>query len=267
MKPRVLITRGPERAAALVQALQEYGFEASVVPVTRTVHLQNEKGLPDVQDFSWVAFTSATAVEAFANAMDDVEWDFPRSTKLAAVGPATAQVVGRRIRKPELVQQQATGVELAESLLKEEQGRTDWSVLWPCAQSSLPDFPDRLRAEGVKVEPWECYTTEAVPAEELKTELHEVAPWDAAVFAAPSAVSAFASAWDGGWDFASVAIGQTTARALRDAGSTYVYVSLGTGTAELLNAVVAAVEGKALPAPTLPATLENPENHDTVVRA
>jgi uroporphyrinogen-III synthase len=114
------------------------------------------------------------------------------------------------------------GVELADALLEEEKGSTDWSVLWPCAQEPLPEFPRRLEDAGVKVEPWTCYRTEPVPVGELREELKNAAPWQAAVFAAPSAVRAFAEAWDEDWDFGCVAIGETTAGALKSAGASCV---------------------------------------------
>ena len=155
MTPRVLITRDMTKAKALVQALQDYGFEACVVPVTKTVYLHSEHPLPEPEEFNWVAFTSATAVEAFALAMEDTERGVPQRPKLAAVGPATAVAVRQRLRDPQLVAS-GGGVELADALLEEEKGHTDWSVLWPCAQEPLPEFPQRLEAAGVKVEPWSC---------------------------------------------------------------------------------------------------------------
>jgi uroporphyrinogen-III synthase len=248
MTPRVLITRDATKAKALVQALQDYGFEASVVPVTKTVYLHKENELPEPEEFNWVAFTSATAVEAFAMAMEDSNRTLSQRPKLAAVGQATAFAVCQRLRDPHLVSAQGGGVELADALLEEEKGNTDWSVLWPCAQEPLPEFPRRLEAAGVTVEPWACYATEPVPVEELREELKEAAPWQAAVFAAPSAVRAFSEAWDEEWDFSSVAIGESTASALKSAGESCVYVSGGTGTADLLSAVIAALENKVLPA-------------------
>ncbi len=59
---------------------------------------------------------------------------------------------------------------------------------------------------------------------------------------------AFAEAWDEDWDFNCVAIGDTTAGALKNAGASCVFVSGGTGTSDLLSAVIAAVENKTLPA-------------------
>ncbi len=180
MTPRVLITRNATKAKALVQALQDYGFEASVVPVTKTVFLHQENELPEPEEFNWVAFTSATAVEAFAMALEESERAVPQRPKLAAVGQATAYAVRQRLRDPHLVQSRGGGVELADALLEEEKGNTDWSALWPCAEEPLPEFPQRLEAAGVSVEPWVCYTTKPIPVEELRDELKKAAPWQTA---------------------------------------------------------------------------------------
>jgi uroporphyrinogen-III synthase len=88
---------------------------------------------------------------------------------------------------------------------------------------------------------WPCYRTEAVPPRELSARLNTLAPWQAAVFAAPSAVNAFAAAWPLPWDFTPIAIGNVTAGALRMAGAQRVTVSAGTGTASLLQAVLHAL--------------------------
>jgi uroporphyrinogen-III synthase len=69
------------------------------------------------------------------------------------------------------------------------------------------------------------YCTKAIPASELTPRLEQHAPWDVAVFAAPSGVKSFSQAWPTTRDFACVAIGETTAQTLRASDYPMIHVS------------------------------------------
>ena len=88
-----------------------------------------------------------------------------------------------------------------------------------------------------------------VPADELHAELKKPNRGRRRYLPPPAPCAALPTRGKAkSWDFGCVAIGESTAGALKNAGASCVYVSGGTGTAELLSAVIAAVENKALPA-------------------
>jgi|GEM_PF-1642930 len=238
---RVLLTRDRERSADLAQALEKIGLSVAIEPVTRTVYEVQGLPWPGLAGWRWLAFTSVPAVVAFSQALRETGATLPPRLKIAAVGPATAAEISRRLRTPDYAALQAHGASLAQELLAADPRLPGSALLWPCAAQPRDEFPQALTRAGVRVVPWPCYRTEAVPSRELADRLKVHAPWQAAVFAAPSAVEAFVQAWPPPWDFAAAALGATTAEALREAGAGRVIVSPGTGTEDLVRAVVQAL--------------------------
>ncbi|HEY3296490.1 MAG TPA: uroporphyrinogen-III synthase [bacterium] len=240
MKPRALITREAERAAELVRLLEEAGMDAHVEPVTRTVFLpHDDEELPALESFDWLVFTSANGVKGFNNCFTFNA--LPATLKTAVVGPGTAQMVAKLFREPDFVAKQNDAVSLAAELLEEDTEMAQHAVLWPCAAHAGFELALRLKDAGANVVPWPVYVTEPVPQEELLERLIRLWPWAVAVFAAPSAVAAFASAWPTPWDFPCVAIGQVTAKALHKAGAKNVRVSPTPQAADLRDAILESI--------------------------
>jgi uroporphyrinogen-III synthase len=235
LKPRVLITREPERAADLILQLSESGIYGIAEPVTRTVFLTQSEPLPDLTRFDWIAFTSVHGVEGFADILAASKRPLPIDLKIAVVGSTTAGVANCRFRVPDLVAPAADAQSLASALTErcaesypeygEGKERRSPSVFWPCATKTTERFAERLNEAHIRLVPWPVYATEAVEPAELHERLEELWPWKAAVFAAPSAVRAFRNAWPLPWKFEAVAIGPTTAGALQKSGVTSVHVS------------------------------------------
>jgi len=217
------------------------------VAVTRTEALHPLPPVPDLARFSWIAFTSRNAVAAFVTALQGQGLEVPGGIRIAVVGRGTGGAVEQSLRAPDLVSAHATGAGLAHILrsrIQQEGGLEDGKkgrVLWPCAESTTPGFQHTLEAAGVIVDPWPCYATRPIDPSALRVELQAWWPWGACVFAAPSAVRAFAAAWPLPWSFAPVAIGPTTGAALNAVGVRDVVVSEGTGAGPLADAVVRAL--------------------------
>jgi len=239
MTPRILITREAERAADLVRMLEAEGLIAHAEPVTRTTYLPHDEDVPALESFDWLIFTSANGVKGFHDAYASTP--LPPSLKTAVVGPATAETVAKLLRAPDYVAKQNDAVSLANELLEEDPDMPHRAVLWPCAAHASFELALKLKDAGAEVVPWPVYLTEAVPQEELLEKLVRLWPWAVAVFAAPSAVSAFASAWPTPWDFPCVAIGQVTAKALMKAGAKNVRVSPTPAAVDLRDAILESI--------------------------
>jgi uroporphyrinogen-III synthase len=236
MKSRVLITREADRAAELIRLLRAEGIEAVAEPVTRTVYLPHDEDLPAMESFDWLVFTSANGVKGFDQARKSAL--LPAALRTAVVGPGTADEATRLLRQPDYIAKQNDAASLAGELLEEDPELPHRAILWPCAAKSSLDLAMRLKDAGANVVPWPVYYTEAVPQQQLFERLAALWPWDAAVFAAPSAVAAFVNAWPQPWDFHCVAIGHVTAKALTKAGVEGVQVSRSPEAADLCEAIL-----------------------------
>jgi uroporphyrinogen III methyltransferase / synthase len=238
---RVLITRDPVRAGMLVERLRSSGVDAVAEPVTRTVFTDDAVSLPALDGFRWLAFTSANAVTAFADALRLNEKSLPEAMRIAAVGAATAAEILRRLHSPDVVASDSNGAELADTLLHVDHEIRGASLLWPCGARASAEFANRLTGSGVNVTPWECYSTEPVDPKVIAQNLTGHAPADVVLFAAPSAVKAFHAAMPTPWDFECVAIGTTTAAALLKAGADRLIVCASTALQDQQNAVIEAI--------------------------
>jgi uroporphyrinogen-III synthase len=237
--PRVLITRDSARASAWTSHLSAIGIQAVAVPVTRTVDLSHEHSLPSLDAFSWCVFTSVNAVAGLQSVLTDTHQQLPANVKLAVVGPATADLVAEFWRLPDIIADPPDAGGLADSLIRSCLDQSQKTVFWPCADSAHKTLPVRLRAAGFTVHPWVCYRTESLPAAVIREQLRDAAPWNVAVFAAPSAVRAFLSAMPLPWPFAVVAIGPSTAQILQPLHP-HVIVSASPTTTDLRMAILAA---------------------------
>jgi len=244
MSARVYIARHPDRASSLIQCLHQKGIESFALPVTETVFLKTDNPIPDLSQFGWLAFTSVNAVKAFADALQNSGTNLPANIRIAGVGPATAKETEQKLHAPTLISESSYGKDLADEIASQHDNRFPRRVFWPCAKKTTSGFEQHLTRAGFEIFPWVCYKTVPLSPEKIRAELNPQKPWDVAVFAAPSAVKAFARAWEEPWNFVCVAIGQTTASALQDCGVSNPIVSNGTEPGELAEAILQALQLK-----------------------
>lgn len=164
--------------------------------------------------YSWVAFTSVTAVAAFADHVHDGRAF--GAARVAAVGPATAAALTEHFGiVADLVAQRATGADLAVAL--GDAPDLGSSILVPQAADARPDLAEGLEVRGWRVDVVEAYRADPPPAVDTATAA-AARRADAAVFTAPSAVEGLARAVAGWVPPAAAAMGPTTAAAARRAG-------------------------------------------------
>ena len=94
---RIIVTRPREQATALVQRLEELGYEVAVCPLI-AIEPTGPKEI-DVSDYDWVVVTSANGARELAERMRG------RPARTAAIGPATAAALPF---EPDLVPEVAT---------------------------------------------------------------------------------------------------------------------------------------------------------------
>jgi uroporphyrinogen-III synthase len=204
-----------------------------------------DAALRRIGTYDWIVFTSANAVRAVVERADaiGVARDELRATRLAVVGPATADVVGAALRPPDVVSDVHTAEGLGRELVDVQNAR----VLLPRGDLADETLPAVLRARGAFVDEMVVYRTVAGVGLATIARLIRDNAIDALLFASASAVGFVASviADDAGdpsgrlpaWPLAAC-LGPVTADAARAAGFTHVAIAEGTTQAELIDRVV-----------------------------
>jgi uroporphyrinogen-III synthase len=183
-------------------------------------------------EFDWTLFTSANAVRSVGSLSKVFGIDLnaePRKSKIAAVGPLTAQVLADVGLAPDYVAKTPTGLSLAGELSSQLQGKR---IFLPRSDRANPDLPAALTGMGATVTQVIAYQIETY-TRDLREGIKKTISHDADVvlFYSPSAVhiltelfgrDAFAALYR---NLTAAAIGPVTAAALHHQGVTNVVVA------------------------------------------
>ncbi|HEU0029132.1 MAG TPA: uroporphyrinogen-III synthase [Kofleriaceae bacterium] len=237
-----ILTRDPESAAPYAAALAARGLSCEAMPVTTTAAPHDRDALLralELGGYSAIVVASARAAMALLAARGHAPLP-----EVWAVGPATARVLEAAHVPPLVPANARDGAALAHALLAARE-LTGKKVLVPRAEDGREELVDILRAGGAIVDAVAAYRTVATAPDDpsIARGREILAAGDAAICAvfAPSQVSALdalvgirrlAGVWF-------VAIGETTAQALRDAGAEHIAVAAAPTPEALANAVAA----------------------------
>ena len=158
----IVITRAAHQAGELKALLEAAGFRTLLYPAI-AIQLPADTGPLDAalrraRDYDWLLFTSANAVEAVVRRLEalGLSPEALQGPSIAAVGPATARAVERRLGLAvDLIPPKAVG----ESLLAALPIPPGQRVLLPRAAKARDVLPDGLRARGVRVDVVTAYET------------------------------------------------------------------------------------------------------------
>jgi uroporphyrinogen-III synthase len=240
---RVLVGRREGAAGELSGLLAAAGLMAVAVPLIRVTAptdpgpLRRAVSRLAAGDYRWVAFTSVPAVEAVLAIGGAAGLVVPRGTRVAAVGPGTAESLSRAGVPVDLVPDAGgSAADLAEA----------WptgtgAVLLPRSEIATPELPHSLRARGHDVDTVIAYRT--VDADVPATVAAELAAGGFAAVVVGSASAARSLArFSLAEGTAVVAIGMPTARAATVAGLAVTAVAARPTPAGLAEATRIAVE-------------------------
>lgn len=224
---RIVVTRRPGQASALVQALRDRGAEVIEVPAIETAPSEDtgplDEALGRIEGYDWVAFTSANAVRAVRDRLSALGLApaiGPRGPRIAVVGASTSEAL--RVAFPDdVVALEPAGEPGAAGLLRAfaRTGCAEGRVLLPASSRARDDLPRGLRELGVTVDVVEAYrTVEPAGLAEAVTHCFDKG-FGVVTFASPSAVEGFvAAAGARAAGLPAVVIGPTTEAAARAAG-------------------------------------------------
>jgi uroporphyrinogen-III synthase len=155
---RVVVTRTRAQASELARRLEERGAEVMLIPTIEIAPPRSFAGLDAalaaIDTFDWLLFTSANAVEVFAQRRG--QRALPEKLRLAAVGPATARALQAAGLQAALVPARAVAESFAEALLPHAAGSR---MLLVRAEVARDHLPETLRAAGADVTIAEAYRT------------------------------------------------------------------------------------------------------------
>lgn len=248
---RVLVTRPADQSWRLAARLAEHGIEALLVPAIAIEPVRAGGALDDevarLAGYDWVAVTSANGARALRHAVTRLHVD-PRQVRWAAVGEATAREL-RAAGVPDAWQPARADAAALGAGLPVHTGQRVLLIRGSLADATLPKV---LRDRGADVVEVIAYSTREAPQSSRPLLERALAggPVAAVIFASPSAVRGLlALARDdlrpavlGLW---SVAIGPTTAAAVREAG----FRLLGVAEMQDAGAVAELTAGMLDPAP------------------
>ncbi len=198
---RVVVTRARAQAGELSAELERLGAEVHEFP---TIEISPPEDLGPLDDaihkldsFDWLVFTSVNGVEAFVDRLRYHGLDLravPRSAKIAAIGPATAERLGRVGLRVDVVPGEYRAEALIEAL--DKGSISGKRVLIPRAKVAREILPEKLREAGAEVVVPPAY--ESVPSSEGREELSlrlRSGEIDCVTFTASSTVENFVGAF------------------------------------------------------------------------
>jgi uroporphyrinogen III methyltransferase/synthase len=218
---RVVVTRARRPASKLARLLSDLGARVLEVPIIRIeppsdrgAALERAAAAVRAGAYEWAVFTSAHAVDALLEQVPDSR--ALAGTSIAAVGPATADALGRYHLVADLAP--PAGSEDASGLVDRFPPVSgSGKVLFPRAAEGRDTLVDGLAARGWDVDLVAAYRT--VAGEVAAGTKAEVAGADAVCFTSSSTVTGFvAGLGAGAVPPAVVCIGPVTARTAEDAG-------------------------------------------------
>lgn len=199
---RVLVTRPRDQAAEMVDRLSLMGAEAIEAPMIRIVPPEDlgplQRAAENVEEFDWIVFTSANAVESFMSVLLHGDRDVRalKATRVCTVGTGTAERLSKYGIKADLIPSEFRG-DAVVAALAESETLDELRVLVPRADIGRDVIADGLRSAGALVTDVVAYRTVLEDAQQeggpdvYRMLLDEAI--DVVTFTSPSAVRNFAS--------------------------------------------------------------------------
>lgn len=176
--PRVLVTRAAHQASALGDALAAHGLLVVSIPTIAIEPPSDEyaslhQAMAQLDEYDWIAFTSANAVAVFAEQREELGVD-EVPCRIASIGAATTRAIHDAGLSVDLQPDTAVAEELVRVLRPRVAGG---NVLLVRAESARDVLPVKLEAAGARVAIATAYRT-VVPFESvalLRAELPAIA--------------------------------------------------------------------------------------------
>jgi uroporphyrinogen-III synthase len=194
---RILVTRARQQAGRLAESLEALGAEVIRLPTIEIIPPESyahfDAALEVISGFDWLVVSSANAVAALADRMQflGISAHQFKHLQIAAVGPATANALGRLGLKVAAMPEEYVAEAVVAMLRDKVDGK---HVLLARARVARDVIPQELRKCGADIHVVEAYRT-VIPADsidQVRTLFAEGNAFpDAVTFTSSSTVSNF----------------------------------------------------------------------------
>ena len=161
--PALIVTRPASQIAGLVELLAARGFASLPVPTVSIEPVppggELDRALAGLAETDWLVLTSANGARAVIERRDAGAWSLPATTRVAAVGPATAAVLRGAGLRVDHVPERYLTVAIAAGL-GDLAGR---HVVLARADSATADLRVELVRRGARVSEVVAYRTVEAP--------------------------------------------------------------------------------------------------------
>lgn len=244
----MMVTRAAEQSESLVEALKERGAVPVLMPMVTFAAPEDpatvDAAIRKIRNFHWIFLTSQNALRAILERCRSLQLNPSeafKGTKIAAVGPATAEAARDAGLQVSYVAAKRQGVGLAEELSAQVRGKR---VFLPRSDQANPALVKTLNALGAEVTEVCAYKTVKPGAAEVGNAAGPIEERaEAVLFFSPSAVHHFAESL-GSARFLELsrrsvfaAIGPVTEEALRKAKVERVLLARDTSVSAILDAL------------------------------
>jgi uroporphyrinogen III methyltransferase/synthase len=161
---RIVVTRARDQASALSSLLEASGAEAIEFPVIRIVppamgYGELDRAIQEIGEYAWIVFTSVNTVPVFADRLRGAGLDTRAlyRSRIAAIGPATADALRKIGVAPDFVPNEFTGEHVARAFPEPIVGTR---ILIPRAAEASEALPRILAERGADVQIVPAYETE-----------------------------------------------------------------------------------------------------------
>ena len=172
----VVVTRAREQASGMAKSLAKLGANVIQFPTIKIDPLADYSGvhaaIKALHEYEWVIFTSVNGVKHFWLQLAALGLDTRAlgGAKIAAIGPATAEILREKGIEPDFVPEKYVAEGVVKGLI--ERGMDGSKILLPRAKVAREILPEELRKAGAQVDILPVYETK--PAGEAKEEVLEL---------------------------------------------------------------------------------------------
>lgn len=193
----IVITRPPEQAPELAQALEEAGARVTALPAIGIEPVEDpsrlDAALAELDTYDWVVLTSVNGVRALVDRLETTgrEWSTRGRARFAVIGPATARALEAQGVQPDVMPEEY----VAEGILDALGNVAGQHILLLRADIARKTLAEELRLRGADVDEVTAYRTVARPVDtEALRALLDEGKVDAITFTSSSTVRGFLEA-------------------------------------------------------------------------
>jgi uroporphyrinogen III methyltransferase / synthase len=190
---RILVTRTRKQASEFAVQLESFGAEVIEFPTIEIIPPEDwnpvDQAIKNLPNYDWVIFTSANGVDQFFKRLEEQKFDCRifKNTKVATIGPATAQALQEKGLIADLVPSEYRAEGILESFAAFD--LKNKKILLARALEARDILPEQLKQRGALVDIVAVYKTIKVGAKHASPD--SLKNLDIITFASSSSVRNF----------------------------------------------------------------------------